>query len=249
MNYKKLLEEKFNSLKDKWIVTSRKAGDECIGNTFEDLIGKKEDNLPIADFGDIEIKSHRITTGSKVSLFSKSPKGRGINSKLRTKYGLPDEEKPEYNILYPVVSTQKYTQYKDGYKFKLIVDDENQKIWLFIKDKNDIMVEDNTTGIQGGIYWPYEYIQKVVNKKLKNIAIVYGEEKTENGKHKVRFSDLKIITGISFEMILDKIKNGQIVLELRLGVFKSGENEGKHHDHGSSFRITLENLLTIKESC
>lgn len=44
-----------------------------IGNTFEDLLGVKENNKKEADFEGIEIKSQRFLNNSYVTLFSKSP--------------------------------------------------------------------------------------------------------------------------------------------------------------------------------
>ncbi len=243
--YKELLQEKFDELKNKWHQTNRKAGDECLGNTFEDLIGKKEDNLSVADFGDIEIKSHRISTNSKVSLFSKSPNGRGVNSNLRKKYGQVDDD--GYTVLNVCVSTTEYSQYKDEYKFKLEVDDDAKKIWLLVKDKNGNVVEDKNIGEKNGIFWEFKKIENVIDKKIKNIAIVYGEEKTEEKVHKVKFTKIVFIMNITFDNVIKKIKSGDLYLELRLGVYKSGKNMGKNHDHGSAFRMPIGTLLTIKD--
>lgn len=84
---------KFNEIKKKRWIETKRHGDQCLGNAFEDLIGKEEDNKAEADFKGIELKSHRIITGSLISLFSKSPSyPKGVNTYLRENYGVEDAE-------------------------------------------------------------------------------------------------------------------------------------------------------------
>ena len=83
----------FMNIKDRgWIETSR-FGDGSLGNTFEDLIGKQEDNLSKADFKGIELKVHRSITKSMVSLFSKCPSfPKRVNTYLRERYGVVEDD-------------------------------------------------------------------------------------------------------------------------------------------------------------
>ena len=59
-----------------------------IGNTFEDHLGVKENNLKDPDFIGFEVKSKRIFNESYLSLFSKSPsQPKGANRILKDRFG------------------------------------------------------------------------------------------------------------------------------------------------------------------
>jgi len=227
----------FNEIRDRgWIETTRH-GDQCLGNAFEDLIGKKEDNKSVADFYDIELKSHRTMTQSMVSLFSKSPSyPKGVNTYLRETYGSVDEQFGK-KVLNTTVSGLKENTHKGGHSFKLVVNREEERIYLQIRNltTNEIVKDD--------IYWGFNVLQTALEKKLKKIAILYGDEKDENGKHYVRYTSMKILQGLTLDNMLSCIENGELYIDIRIGVYASGKNIGKTHDHGSAFRIHLYNLL------
>ena len=45
MNAKEELVIKFQEIKERGWIETKRHGDQCLGNTFEDLIGKEEDNM------------------------------------------------------------------------------------------------------------------------------------------------------------------------------------------------------------
>ena len=69
-----------------WIRTHR-SGPTGIGKTLEDLLGIEENNFDAPDFGEYELKSCRINSGSMLTMFTLSPQPRGANTELRLKYG------------------------------------------------------------------------------------------------------------------------------------------------------------------
>lgn len=82
-----LLQEKLNTINSQptefdfgdgkvWYKSHRN-GPTGIGKTFEDLLGKKEDNLPLPDFHQIELKAHDQAENSYITLFTKSPTYEG----------------------------------------------------------------------------------------------------------------------------------------------------------------------------
>ncbi|MDD5041655.1 MAG: MvaI/BcnI family restriction endonuclease [Candidatus Peribacteraceae bacterium] len=78
--------------KKRW-VRSKRYHDTGIGKTLEDLLGIKENNLALPDFGVMELKSQRANTPSMMTLFTKSPDGIK-NSEIRRRFGYPDREYP-----------------------------------------------------------------------------------------------------------------------------------------------------------
>lgn len=78
------LKKKFIEIRNMGWVTATRSGNTAIGKTFEDLLGKIEDNLAEPDFGDIEIKSQRELSKSFVTLFTKAPSyPKSANTYLR----------------------------------------------------------------------------------------------------------------------------------------------------------------------
>lgn len=241
---------KFNEIKKKGWIETKRHGDQCLGNAFEDLIGKEEDNKAEADFKGIELKSHRVITSSLMSLFSKSPSyPKGVNTYLRENYGVEDAEGFGKRVLNTTVSGKQYNTHRGGHNFKVEVDREHHKLWLLVKDSNnDELVEGPRAG--KGVYWDFTVIENALIKKLNKIAILYGDEKDENGKHYVRYTKMKILEGLTLEKMLKAIEIGDLYIDIRIGVYASGKNIGKTHDHGTGFRIHLDKLLsygTVKD--
>lgn len=232
----------FHSIQKRGWIETKRHGDQCLGNAFEDLIGKVEDNKPEADFMGIELKSHRIVTSSLMSLFSKSPTSpRGVNTYLRETYGVVD---PEYGkkVLNTTISGNRFNSHRGGHCFKLGVDRLNKKLRLVVKRQSDDQIVENET-IGKNIYWDFNVLENALHKKLNKIAILYGDEKDENGKHYVRYEQMILLEGLTLEKMLSAIENGDLVIDIRIGVYASGKNIGKTHDHGSAFRIFLQKLI------
>lgn len=250
MDVEKMLVELFLDIKSRgWIRTARH-GDQCLGNAFEDLIGKTEDNKAKADFYDIELKSHRLITSSLISLFSKSPTHpKGVNTYLRETYGVPNADGFPLNVLNTTVSGRHFNTHRGGHEFKVDVDRQARKLWLVVKNsKTGEILEDYQTGEK--VYWDFSVLSNALENKLKKIAILYGEEKDEGGYHYVRYTKMIIFEGLTLEKMISAIECGDLYIDIRIGVYASGKNIGKTHDHGTGFRIHLERLLTygtIKE--
>lgn len=52
-----------------------------------------------------------------------------------------------------------------------------------------------------------------------------------------------LLSGLTLDKMLTTIENGDLMIDIRIGVYASGKNKGKTHDHGTAFRIKLERLL------
>lgn len=243
MNNKDLIKKDFQRIRNLGFVecTRPKNKDGGIGNTYEDLLGVGENNLKEADYLGYEIKSKREFTSSYISLFSKSPSyPKKANSYLRETYGeIRDQNHPEKKKLYASVFGNRFSIIYQKYKMKLEVDKTKEKIYLHIFDLNDSLLED--------VYWTFTEIRKA-SIKMKSLKLVLAETKTEEGKLKYHFNKAEIYENFLFENFIDSIENGVIMFDIRIGVYSSGKNYGKTHDHGSGFRIKRENFKNLYES-
>lgn len=228
----------FNDIKSLGWVESHRSGDTGIGKTFEDLLNKEEDNLSLPDFKDIEIKSQRNSSESMITLFTKSPDyPAGVNTLLRENFGSTSEEYDGLKILHTTINAVRFNTHRSGYDFKIKIDRENEKLIIQIKEHstNEIVFEN--------AYWTFDNIRKALTTKLKNLAIVGADEKKENGKNYFKFTNIQLIVGLTLDNFLEALENEDIFVDIRIGVYHSGKNKGKTHDHGTGFRIKLKDLL------
>lgn len=228
---------KFNEIRDLGWIETKRHGDQCLGNAFEDLVGKKEDNKSEADFYGIELKSHRNLTQSMVSLFSKSPSfPKKVNTYLRETYGVVENDYGK-KVLNTTLNGARENTHRGGHGFRALVDRKEEKIFLQIRDLNTGKIIDDI------IYWDFGVIQNALEHKLKKVAVLYGDEKDENDKHYVKYNKMKILEGITLDKLLKSLEDGLLCIDIRIGVYVSGAKAGKTHDHGTAFRIHLNDLL------
>lgn len=229
----------FKDIKNKGWIETKRHGDQCLGNAFEDIIGKPEDNKSEADYYGIELKVHRSITQSMVSLFSKAPSyPKRVNTYLRETYGVVEGDYGK-KVLNTTISGLRENSHRGGHNFKLVVNRELERIYLQIRDiaTQEIIDEE--------VYWSFSVLSKALEKKISKIAILYGDEKDEDGKHYVRYTEMRIIEQLTLEKLIKSIEDGKLLIDVRIGVYASGKNAGKTHDHGTAFRMHLKDLLEI----
>lgn len=221
-----------------WYESHRK-GPTGIGKTFEDLLGKKEDNLPLPDFHQIELKAHDTDGNSYITLFTKSPNiPRGINTLLRQSYGYFDP-KSDQKILHTSVSSKLQFNAKSNHYFQIVNDKAQRSLKLCVYTSNKTLIKDAFTA-----QWSYEVLEKSLNKKLKTLAIIMSSTKHHNGQTYYSYDAIKVVRNLSLSQLLTALSDNKLIIDLRLGVYHSGKNKGKTHDHGTGFRIKYDDLLT-----
>ena len=117
-----------------WIENARHGNQGGIGNTLEDLLGIEENNLPIPNAAEWELKTHRLGSPSHITLLHSEPSPRALRfvpSILLPNYGwahksagekYPDSEKS----FRQTISGKKYSD--RGFTVK--VDREEGKIFI-----------------------------------------------------------------------------------------------------------------------
>jgi hypothetical protein len=238
MNPIEELKKEFLQIKAQGFVlnTRPKNRDGGIGNTFEDLLGVKENNLSEADFKGIEIKSQRLFNSSFISLFTKAPSfPKRANNHLRETYGeIRQEEHSDKKVLFCSIFGNRESLVYEKYKIKLHIDREKKRIILIIKDLKDNLLTNE-------VYWDFSTLQEA-SKKLDRLFLVLAETKKIDNEPYCHFTEGRIYYDFNFEKFLTELELGSIMFDIRIGVYNSGKNYGKTHDHGSGFRIKKENF-------
>lgn len=228
--------EIFDQIKKMGWVESHRSGDTGIGKTFEDLLGKCEDNLSLPDYKGIEIKSKRLASGSLITLFTKAPSDpKKANNYLRETFG-SFEDDSGLKTLHTTVNAKSFNTFKNTYGFKIDIDRNTQKLLLVIKD----LITNNI--VSNEVCWTFNDIKNCLNSKLKWLACVSADEKKQNGSVYFNYTDFELITDLNFENFLSALENGDAFVDIRIGVFHSGKKAGKTHDHGTGFRMYYEKL-------
>jgi len=234
------LKQQLSKYKDKWIESSR-GGDTGIGKTFEDILEKEEDNLALPDLENLEIKSQRFNSSSKVTLFTKAPTyPLRANTYIRENFGVYDDEFNNIKIIHTSFFGNRINNYKGQYGFKLEADDNDRKLYLKVYDNNN-----KESNLEKEIYWTYDVLNKILQEKVHNIGFVEDDRKKENGKEYFKFSKLTLLLKPSLEKFIENINNVTIQFDIRIGVYRRGKHKGKSHDHGSGFRISKKDFFKL----
>lgn len=233
------LVSKFNDISSKGWIESARRNNTGIGKTFEDLLDKLEDNLMDPDYKGIEVKTHRSKSSSFTTLFTASPDGpfKAENSRLREKYGHKDDVSG-LNILHSSIFANRMTNYFNTYKFQMEVNRLDEKVYLKIYANDGKLVEKTT-------YWTFDSLKQKLNRKLKVLAFITSKNKVVDGKEYFLYEKCRIYKFKDFEKFLDLLEDGTIMLDIRIGVYKSGKSKGKTHDHGTGFRIKEKDITKL----
>lgn len=234
-------DDKFKSelekIYDKGFIKSHRRGDTGIGKTLEDELGIEENSVQASDIGDVELKANRIGSNSKVTLFTKSPNKRGVNTKvLRKNYGYKTDESKALNEDVQILHTS-----VNGTTFNTL----NGKPFMKLTAKdNRLYLEHAKDGILEDVYWDEAQLKKAFDKKYpaRKMYHVQAESKIENGEEFFRFSEAYSLENFSADKLLDGLISGDLEMDIRLGIYASGKRKGKPHDNGTAIRVSPNKL-------
>jgi len=230
--------EDFEKVKRAGFIESHRTNNTGIGKTFEDLVNVVENNKQEVDYlNELELKSSRELSNSMVTLFTKSPSHPPqANTLLRLKFG---KEEDGSKRLHTTIPGDKFNTFLGKYGFKLEINEKEKKIYILIKDLNNNVIIDFIC------YYIFDDLKEIIEKKCKNIVFVTAKIKREYGKELFYFEKAILLTGLTFDKFLKAIREGNILYDIRIGVYRGGKNKGKTHDHGSGFRIKKEKIFSV----
>ena len=198
---------------------------------MEDLLGISENNFAGPDGKDTELKATRKSATSMLTLFTKSPLPKGINSKLREEYGYPDEKFPNKLILHTTIDSINFNIIRGKKGFKISYAKDNIVILPFRKPSKFPMMSNP--------YWPKEFFEKSIsNKYRKSLLYVKADSKGTGNQEQFHFNEAWLLEGFDFLKFVEQLANGILKVDIRLGLYE----DGRYHDHGTGVRIQPELL-------
>lgn len=238
MIFKQLMIETETIIEKGWI-QSLFNGTEGLGITFEKMLNIPTNQFEIPDYNNIEIKTKLNNKQGYISLFNATPDSFLFEIKrIQQTYGYPDAQYPQYKVFnMSFYANQRIYIGKNLYA-TIKVDNKAKKVYLLILDSNDNIIDRNTS-------WSFNLLFEKINRKIKNLFLVFGEKKIINKATYYKYLKYNCYQFKSFNNFLHSLENGEIRISFKIGVIKSGEKKGKICDHGTSFDINVRSLSSI----
>lgn len=230
-----------------WNLNSRPGNSGGVGNTLEDLLGITENNLPIPNSAEWELKAQRSGTSSLITLFHFEPSPRALKfvpQILIPLYGWQHKEAGARHSFEELSFRQTIhgKTYSDR-GFIVQIDRQEQKVLISFSASNvDEKHRDwkdsvnNKTGLNDldpQPYWGFSDLEHKAGTKLINCFHVNADVKIENNKEYFKYNKVLMLQTFSFPKFLNALGEGNVLIDFDA---RSG------HNHGTKFRIRQNTL-------
>ncbi len=235
-----------------WIPNARKGNQGGIGNTLEDMLGIKENNLPIPNASEWELKTQRLNSSSLTTLFHSEPSPRAVGfvpQILLPKYGWAHQEdgkkypKGEMSFRQTI-----HGQSRSDRGFMVAIDHKERKILISFKAKSvDARHKDWLNSVRKRVglaelnpqpYWGFDDLEHKAGTKLLNTFYVQAEVKIERKKEFYKYTKVMMLQKFSFEGFLRALEEAKILVDFDA---RTG------HNHGTKFRMRQDCLPMLYE--
>lgn len=230
----------FERIKNKNWIKSVNKGFGSIGLTFERELGKAQDSMYFPDYNGIEIKCTNMFSRYPLFLFTiafDGPNYPEIN-RIVNKYGWPDKDFSNKNILFSKVNFNKLNTLPSNYKFKLEYDKDNQKIYLCVYNLKNQLIEKESFICIDSIY-------KHLTLKLNVLAYIHAKKKKIDNEEYFNYYQLDIYKINNFDRFMELLKNDIIEVSLISRISKSGNDKGRYRNKNLVFQIRKDNISKL----
>lgn len=240
---KESLIEELRKIRDMgWMRNARPRNAGGVGNTLEDLLGIEENNLPIPNAAEWELKCQRANTTSLVTLFHIEPSPRALKFVPQIFLPLYGWQHQEAGDRYGT-EEMSFRQTISGHQrsdrgFMVVVDRSQHKVLIsFDASAVDLRHQDwlNSVDMRVGLreldpqpYWGFDDLRNKAGTKLLNCFYVQAETKRESGQEFFHYSNITILQGFIIDGLLSGIEQGYVYIDFDA---RTG------HNHGTKFRL------------
>ena len=247
-----LIEELRNIKGMGWIKNARPGNVGGIGNTLEDLLQIEENNLPIPNAAEWELKCQRSNTTSLTTMFHMEPSPRAMRwvpQILLLKYGWPHKEAgkkhPENEMSFRQTISAAGRS-KRG--FTVQVDTTERKIKISF-DSNSV-AEENSNWLKSvekraGLrelnpqpYWGFNDLFHKAGTKLINCFYVIADNKRIDGIEYFWYNKIMMLKQFNIDKFLRALKENWAFVDFDA---RTG------HNHGTKFRLKQNMLPKLYE--
>ena len=230
-----------------WVPNARPGNDGGVGNTLEDLLGIEENNLPIPNAAEWELKCQRTNTTSLNTLFHMEPSPRAMRivpQILLPKYGW---RHTSAGIRYPQ-DEMSFRQTIHGKArsdrgFGVLVNSDERKIEVsFDSDFVDARHGDwlESVSARAGLaeldpkpYWGFDDLFHKAGTKLHNTFFALADRKRIDGVEHFHYTRFLVLEGFEIDRFVAAIANADVLIDFDA---RTG------HNHGTKFRLRRNKL-------
>ena len=219
----KTFKKKLQEIKKQGFVKTHRRGDTGIGKTLEDLLGIRENNIPLPDIEEVaELKSYRKNAKSMMTLFTLEPlpNGGDRDRLLLDNFGYSKRDNQRSKELHSTLSCKRYNT-------------QNLKLSV---EKNKIRVKGK--GKRINIFWDMESVKNKFNKKLPALVYVLANTKMIKEIEYFHFNEAYLLEDFDFELFKKRIRADDIVVDFRMYY----RPNGSVRNHGTGFRVKIRKL-------
>lgn len=235
-----------------WIRNARPGNVGGVGNTLEDLLGIEENNLPIPNAAEWELKCQRSNTTSLTTLFHMEPSPRALRfvpQIFLLKYGWKHDQA---GVRYPEAEMS-FRQTIHGNSrsdrgFKVVIENKERKV-LISFDSNSVDSRHSKwlKSVKRRIglgelnpqpYWGFDDLFHKAGTKLINCFYVQADSKRENRIEYFSYSKIIMLQKFSIEKFLDGLNHAYVLVDFDA---RTG------HNHGTKFRMRQNHLADLYE--
>lgn len=232
-----------------WIENYRGKNNGAVGNTLEDLLNIPENNLPIPNAAEWELKAQRSNTSALVTLFHMEPSPRALRvvpNILIPKYGWPSQNAKESGEM-SFRATLNAADYSDR-GFIINVNNAERKIEIkfnsqYTKDSHKDWLEAVKSKV-GHLedfdippYWGFDDLFHKAGTKLINCFYVRADVKKERVDGRMREYFL-----YNYVLKLSHFDQEKFIQAFRDGLLYIDFDARTHHNHGTKVRINYNNI-------
>lgn len=228
-----------------WVKSARPGNAGSVGNTLEDLLEIEENNLPLPNAGEWEIKAQRLDTCSLTTLFHMEPSPRALrfvpkvflpkfgwgHKEAGALYGA-EEMSFRQTITGNVRTDRGFTVLADWEEKKLLVSFDSKSVaskhekWLKSVEQRVGLGELNPQP-----YWGFDDLNSKARTKLINCFYLRAETKYEGDEEYFRYREIYMLSDFAGDKFISAIEEGYVLIDFDA---RSG------HNHGTKFRLRQE---------
>jgi len=236
--------------KQGWIPNARPGNAGGIGNTLEDLLGIEENNLPIPNAAEWELKCQRAGSSSLTTLFHMEPSPRAFRFVPRVLlpcYGWPHQKagvKHPQNEMSFRQTINALARSDRG--FTISIDREGRKVLLsFDATAVDARHSEWLERVEQRVgldelepqpYWGFDDLFHKAGTKLMNCFLVEAEVRREQGRQSFHYNRILVLQKLSLEKFLSALAHGSLLVDFDA---RTG------HNHGTKFRLRRNKLPSL----
>ena len=251
---KEELVEKLKQIRNQgWIKNARTGNAGGVGNTLEDLLGIEENNLPIPNAAEWELKTRRINTSALTTLFHSEPSPRAAKMVPQILLPLYGWEHQEAGGKYPAdeksfrQTIHALTRSDRG--FGVIVNREERKVEISFDVKcvashhsdwsASVDQRINLNELEPQPYWGFDDLTHKAGTKLLNCFYIKAAVKRIDRIEHFHYEQIFVLQKFSPSKFIDAIEAGSILVDFDA---RTG------HNHGTKFRMKQDTLSQLYES-